>query len=293
MRKRRDTDYMAKICGRLAAAFVLAVGLSSSASAAIVACSTNPNLGSFTVGDSNSGCSTVDYQFHTFSFTSAEGDTIGGIPIPTATFTPAISSIFISPLGSDPGLVTLSAPGPSFPDGDNPNTPDQNYCGPNSGDGGWCVQGANEALVSTVTYIMDSLGAPIQFIGFTGIIWSHNSGSGTGASALAFREVCVGGAFFGNNSGSCPDGRYAVLQGGQIQGGFNDLAFNVVVGLNPSADPIYIRDTILLVTNNGTGAWASLVNLDLIDTPEPSTFGLMSLALGGLALFRVRRRRKA
>jgi hypothetical protein len=299
-------NWVARKAVRLAGLAALLAGLCVPAAAATTACvalSGTPPVGT-PVGDfippptpTFEGCHTTDYRFINFNVGAATGS-IDGLPIPAATFSPPDTQIYIATGVIDPQGFILTAPG----SGGGGSKPEQNYCGPNSADQGWCISGTagtNRTLVSTTSFTIESLlGPTIQYIGYTGTIWSHSSAQG-GSTALVFREYCAGvaspaGLTWGDgNNCAAMGGVYGVMRAGQIVGGFDELPFFIVDALPSAYSVVQIRDTVLLSTGTSGGSWAALTPLEFIDTPEPSTFGLMSLAIGGLAVLRARRRRKA
>lgn len=227
------------------------------------------------------------------------GGTIEGVPIPAPTVSPPDTQIYIATGVIDPQGFILTAPG----SGGGGSKPEQNYCGPNSADQGWCITGTPRSvrtLVSITAFTIESqLGPTIQYIGIAGTIWSHSSAGGFGSSALVFREYCAGVAnpsvltWGDTNNCAANGGVYGVMRAGQIVGGFEELPFLVVNTLPSAYAVVQIRDTVLLSTGTSGGSWAALTPLEFIDTPEPSTLSLMSLGVGGLAGLGARRRRRA
>ena len=125
-------------------------------------------------------------------------------------------------------------------------------------------------------------------------ITSHSSGHG-GAVAAFFEEVCVDPTntdfvTTGNCTGA--NAKYYVMQAGGLIGKFQTTNYNlsVSVGNLTSADLIQIRDTVYLTTTGASGTFADIAFADLNDTPEPSTFALMGLALAGIGVLRYRRK---
>lgn len=285
-----------RMAGQAVLPVMLCVAFSSPAAAAIVSCPalsgtppTGAPLSNYVPASATEGCQTTDYSFNLFTVdSSSSGQMIAGVTVPTATVTTAATQIYIATGVVDPQAYLLTAPG----NGGGGSKADQNNCGPNSGDVGWCISGtagSTRTLISTVQYTINSrLGSTIQYIGYSGVIWSHSSGGG-GSTALIFREYCAGGTITTwGDSNNC-SGEYGVLRAGQIVGGFENLPFNQVAGLSMAYSSVQIRDTVYLSTGTSGGSWAAVLPFEFIDTPEPSTFALMGLALGGLALWRRRR----
>jgi hypothetical protein len=264
----------------------LGLFLAVHASAAITPCGSPPGPALSGYGPTD-GCATIDYTFSNFTVsTPGTSQVINGItiPAPPYTHTVAATGIFLTLSASDPSLVSLRSPGPDA------GAPLTNNCDQNSGNGGWCVQDKNQILVNSVVFSMQANVGDIPFAGFSGTIISHANN----AAAVAFLEICAGpnaptvwGA--GNDCAvQNPGAVYSVLQAGTVVGNFNQIDFFNAVAVG--VPQIYIRETIYLTTDNGGGSWATLVNLDIIDAPEPATFLLVGVGLVGLGIFRRRRR---
>ena len=292
---------------KLAKLVVVALVTSVPSFADITACP-NPTPGALTPYQPTSatnGCSTIDATFHSFFIPSVPvgQPTLGaGYTLPDLNNPPAIvilgnntvatptpAQIFLVESPTNPGRIRFNSPGPATGKSADPAT---NFCGASSGSGGWCIQGADQSLVSSITYV-GNFNSAISIIGLTGTAVSHSSG-GSGATAVVYREFCTGTATFDHKGtaatgGTCAE--YGVLQGGAINGNFNTLPFNTAITLNASTNLVSFRDTVYLTTSNGTGSFASILSFDLITTPEPATFWLLSSALAGLGFVRFRRKR--
>jgi len=256
-------------------------------------------FGNTTTGDPTTGCQFVDATFSTFQVPQAASGAhtlpdpyivpdVNNFPA-TITLaantvaTPTAAQIFVVESPTNPGRVQFSSPGPG-----KAKDVDTNFCTASGGSQGWCIQGANQTLVSSITYV-GNFTNPISIIGLSGAAISHSSG-GAGATAVVFREFCTGQAVFDHTGATCT--QYGILQGGTINGNFNTLPFLASVLLNtPTSGVISFRDTIYLQTDNGTGSFAAVNPFDLFTTPEPSTFLLFSGLLAGLGFAKFRRKR--
>jgi hypothetical protein len=252
------------------------------------------------------GCTTTDLQFTNFTVGSLTSGAaiINGVPIAVnsaGVTSPTSQQIFAGNFAGD-GLRFDSL----LPGGTTSGTaPDltlatQGVCKSNSGNQGYCVQGAQVRMNSTVTYTITIESGFQGILGLSGTAVSHSSGGGSGvggATAVTFREICIGTSTFttdANGTSTC-SGTYFSLQGGAINGNFNTIDFNksVAVGLLAPGTLIAVRDTVYLTSDNGNGSFAYLLPFDFLDSPEPATFGLMGSALAGLIALGYRRRKKA
>lgn len=278
---------------KLALIFAALILLGVPGLAAPIPCPTNTPLSTFTPPpDSNEGCLVVNNTFVSFAvpqagvgqFTLPDPTSINGVLLTANTVpTPTPAQIFVMESPDYPGSVRFSSPGPSKDNKGNPNNLDTNSCTSSTGSLGWCIQGADQVLVSSFTYVGNYTNA-VSLIGLTGIAVSHSSGGG-GATAVVFREFCPDTATFAQGCAN-----YGVLQGGAINGNFNTLPFTLSLNLATATTQVAFRDTVFLDTNNGTGSFAAVMAFDLF-TPEPATFWLLGTALVGLGFARFRRKR--
>jgi hypothetical protein len=257
--------------------FVLSMGLifAGTASAVIIPCPGTPTaLG--TIGSpssSSNGCTSGNLQFANFSIGAATGS-INGVTLINTTsneIQPNGANIFLS--ATDGGFGWTS-------------TANASTCRSNANDDGFCVQGANRALVSSITYnVTTTNGNQVDGILAAATLISHSSGGG-GATAILFREYCPGGSAFSQNCAG-----YGVLQIGAVNGNFNTISGSATAVFSPAAN-VWVRDTVFLTTNNGAGSFAYLQSADFgLLTPEPSTLVLLGSALTILGAIRWRGRR--
>jgi hypothetical protein len=252
------------------------------------------------------GCTTTDLQFTNFSVGSLQSGlaVINGVtiaPNSAGVVSPTSQQIFAGNFAGDGLRFNSLLPGGTT-SGTAPNLTlgTQGACTSNSGDQGFCVQGAHVAVNSTTTYTITIESGFQGILGLAGTAVSHSSGGGSGsggATAVTFREICIGTSTFTtdvNGTSTC-SGTYFVMQGGAINGNFNTLPYDkaVVVGNLAVGTQIAIRDTVYLTTDNGNGSFAYLLPFDFLDSPEPATFGLMGSALAGLIALGYRRRKQA
>src|SRR5579863_3650339 len=137
----------------------VSLGCVSTARASTISCPSNPTtdpLSDFVSPSTTTGCTTVDSSYINWTLSpSAAGETItpsngSAMTFPTTpTVTaPTASQIFLTEDATHSDLLDLSSPGPGGPG----TKVADNNCGSSSGSLGWCVQGANQTLVSSVIY---------------------------------------------------------------------------------------------------------------------------------------------
>jgi len=150
----------------------------------------------------------------------------------------------------------------------------------------YCIGGAAFSLVNSTYYELHStVAGAVSYMELDGTVLSHSSGK-SGATAVVFRELCLGDTSFDCTSAS-PN--YRVLQVGAVNGKFTTLSQNVSTSF-AGVTNIGIRDTVFLQTFGPTGEYAGIENFSLF-TPEPATLGMVGLALAGLGALRFRKRK--
>ena len=243
------------------------------------------------------GCGTTLATFSNFVVDSPSGPLlIVGQQIPTPSGTtvnvtgPDASQVFLNTSTIAPGSIQISSPGPNGP------LATDNGCKSNSGNGGWCVNGANQVTISTVTFVA-TFNSEVDNIGASDVVHVHSSGGGStaqGGTAFFFLEVCPGTTVF---SQGCAN--YGAFKEGVTNAKNQDVSFTDVIpfagGLciaatNNNQCTYAIRETIYLQTFNGAGSYASIGPADLVLSPEPGTFGLIGLSLVLLGFIRRKRR---
>lgn len=125
----------------------------------------------------------------------------------------------------------------------------------------------------------------LQAVGFSGSYTVHS----TASTVAVFLEVCTNNAVF---SQSCAGGTYSSVVAGTFSGGNVTQAFSLADALSglTLGETVAVRQIVYITTNN-PGDFGQISSLDFIDSPEPSTFGLIGLSLGGLVAFARSRRR--
>ena len=289
-----------------AAILIIALAISAPAWGSITVCpggaSSSPLTAFTPPPDASTGCSVTNLVYSNFSVGTATGtingtalvatcispDSPGNPPCIPGNFQPAAGDIFLTSAAAvGIGLTSPLIRGANGLDCDS-NTGPQNV-----GLAAWCVSGKNQSLVSTVSYQIASAtpGDLISQIGLGATVVSHANVT----TAVFFREVCLGSAFtnlVGGASG-CAGGaaNYFVLQVGAVEGNFNTLTQTIGTTFS-GVNLVGVRDTAFLQTFNGAGSFAEILYADFTaDTPEPATFGLVSLSLVGVGLLRRSRRK--
>ena len=297
-------------------AVVLAAGFGASpAMATYSACGASAAIPTYTGSGTDAGtygCESTDFIFSGITVSSdSVNDVItapgingqGGLIYPMPPLASGVDT-YVTPdtetmLASstlDPRLISFLAPGPDTAAG-----PTDNYCDQNTRQvagyqQGWCVNGATQYLVSTITFEISttSVGTTIYNIGIDGGVRVHSSGGGGtgGATAVVFREFCTQAIAASDNWANNCGGTYGSMQGGVINGKNQDLAYSVSQGIAGGTQQLWIRDTIYMSTDNGEGSWASVTQYDttLSTIPEPGTLSLLALGAGMLGLVYLRRR---
>jgi hypothetical protein len=235
----------------------------------------------FAPPDPANGCQVLNVQFSNFMVGTDVGDTIAGhllgpntVPVPGAG-----NVLLTTALGSFAGIELSPSPA-NLPNG-------KGFCKSNSGPGGWCIQGANQSLASSVTFQMVAVnGISISSLDLLASVDVHASGSGVllGASALVFQEICPGITVFAQN---CTG--YQVIQVGLFNAKNQNLVSSGFSSFAPTT-MVAVRETVYLFTHGGSGSFADIDSFDVL-TPEPATFGLVGLALAGLGALRIRKRK--
>jgi hypothetical protein len=259
----------------------------------LTACAPNPTtvtLSTYLPTDPGNGCFSSDLTFSNFAIGQDFGQTINGVVIDG--ISPGGSVLTSVP--TQPPATAINVGLANLSDGiELTATPPAGGCGSNSGSSGWCVQGGGQYLDQTISYNITPTGT-LRAIGIDATVTSHSSGKGGGFAAF-FEEVCVDPTntdFVATGSCTGANAHYYVLQAGEVFGKFQTINFNfaVPVGSLTSADNIQIRDTVYLQATGATTSFADISFADFTDTPEPSTFALMGVALAGLGLVRYRRK---
>ena len=288
------------------AILMLALAMSAPAWGLITVCPSSASstpLATFTPPpDAGTGCSVTNLVFSNFNVGTATGS-INGVGLvatcisPDGPGNPACIPGNFQPTAGDIFLTSAAAIGIRLTSplvrGSNTSDCDSNTGPQTVGFAAWCISGKNQSLVSTVSYQIAAAtpGDLISQIGLGATVVSHANVS----TAVAFREVCLGSAFtnmVGGASGCAGGaGSYFVLQIGSIQGNFTTLSGSIGTTF-AGVTIVGVRDTVFLQTFNGGGSFAQLVFSDYtLDTPEPATFGVVSLSLVGLGLLRRYRRK--
>ncbi len=199
----------------------------------------------------------------------------------------------------NPQLISFLAPGPDTAAGSTDNYCDQNSRQVAGYQQGWCVNGATQYLVSTISFEISttSSGTSIYDIGIDGGVRVHSSGGGTtgGATAVVFREFCTEAIASTDNWANNCGGTYGSMQGGVINGKNQDLTYSVSGQIAGGVQHLWVRDTIYMNTDNGEGSWASVTLYDSTlgttePVPEPGTLSLLGLGACLLGLAYRRRR---
>jgi len=239
------------------------------------------------------GCTSTNLQFSNFVVGSDPGATINGILLEANSGAPVPTSAAItgsSPAGTIFELAPIFTNGPGF------------GCSPSSGSAGWCVNGANITLSSSVTYQVTATSGSFNSYNLSVSASEHTvggAGSGLPAQATFFREICIGTTTFSvdaNGTTTCAAGNYFVMQLGTLSFAGHSNVYNTgslsVDFLTVNNTQAAIRDTVFLKTQNGGGAWAAIGAADLL-APEPGTFVLFGAGLVGLGFAGFRRRKRA
>lgn len=296
---------------------VLAVGFGASpVQASYSACGASAPVTSYTGTGTDTGtygCQSTDFIFSGITVNSdSVNDVItapgingqGGLIYPATSgniqsYTVPASETMLASSALNPALISFLAPGPDTAAGPTDNYCDQNTRQVSGYQQGWCVNGATQYLVSTITFEVSTInsGTSIYNIGIDGGVRVHSSGGGTtgGATAVVFREFCTQAIASTDNWANNCGGVYGSMQGGVINGKNQDLAYSVSGAIAGGAQQLWIRDTIYLNTDNGQGSWASVTLYDSTlsttePVPEPGTLSLLGLGAGivGLAYRRKR-----
>jgi hypothetical protein len=248
------------------------------------ACPSNPTTNALTVyqpPDPATGCQVLNVQFSNFAVGTDAGDTIAGHLLgPNTVPLPGPANVLLTTaLGSFAGIELSPSPA-NLPNG-------KGFCKSNSGSSGWCIQGANMSLASSVTFQMVAVnGISMSSLDLLAGVDVHASGSGLslGASALVFQEICPGVLVF---SQGCTG--YQAVQVGLFNSNNQHLDASGFSSFAPTTE-IAVRETVYLFTHGGEGSFADVDAFDVL-TPEPATFGLVGLALAGLGALRIRKRK--
>lgn len=237
------------------------------------------------------GCTSTNLQFSNFTVGTDPGATINGVLLEANSGAAVPTSAVINgsaPAGTFFELSPTFANGPGF------------GCAPSSGSSGWCINGANITLSSSVTYQVVATSGSFSSYNLSVSAAEHTvggGGSGLPAQATFFREICIGTTTFttdASGSTTCAAGNYFVMQLGTLSFAGHSNVYNTAgLAVNFTATTqAAIRDTVFLKTQNGNGAWAAIGAADFI-APEPGTFVLFGAGLAGLGLARLRRRKRA
>lgn len=283
---------------------LFAVAAAFPAWAGISACPPNGtnvalNVAPFFPTSTSNGCTVTNLQFDNFAVgTLAAGTTINGITLLASTTTPPDASQIYGTTSLDGTGLNFNG---TYPGASGVPSTSTSYlnCTANNGSVGWCIQGANQAVNSTVQYdlVVGALG--LSTINLAVTIDTHSSGGGSaaGATAFVFRQICTGvaanAAFTDAASCGALGGTYFEIQGGVLNGKNQTTTFtpSISIGNLTPGSFVAITDTVYLSTNNGTGSFADIEGFTFGDTPEPATFGMMSLALGAMGILGYRRRK--
>jgi hypothetical protein len=169
------------------------------------------------------------------------------------------------------------------------SSPDTNGLCDSSGSaasGGWCVaKSAGQIMSSVMDYDIVVGTNGLRYIGLAGTYTVHSSAS----TVAVFLEVCTNNTTF---SQACAGGTYSAIAAGTFQGGNVTQAFTLTQALSglTVGESVAIQEIVYITTSN-KGDYGQVSALDLLDTPEPATFGLVGLFLAGLGAAAAYRRK--
>jgi len=230
------------------------------------------------------GCTVGNNQFSNFVVATvplsppAAPTIINGITLTNTTWPtpPTAASVDLNAFGSGIDLTT-----PGFCGTPTASIAPNTFC-----IGGGPAPGVGYNLATSISYDLHAISGTISQLALDGTVVSHSSGQ-SGATAIVFREFCLGATSFTCTSASA---NYGFLQIGVVNGNFNTLSESASTTFAGVTD-IAIRDTVYLQVFGPTGEWAGIQNFDLLTTPEPATLGMVGLALAGLGALRFRKRK--
>ncbi len=151
--------------------------------------------------------------------------------------------------------------------------------------GSFCISGKNQSLTVTIVFLVSTAdhSSTITTADLFGQAHSHANTTGS----VAYIDTCGTGA-----SAVCAANPTGVIQLGAATGGNVNVSGPVTTAAFSATNQVWVRETIYLVTNNGSGSDSEFLAEGAIASPEPATYGLVGFALAGFGALRFKRRRK-